>query len=164
MILVIFYINCVTIFLSSFIIMSHIQLFNNSGKALFVLYLMIAGNYLGNIFRNDIVDIMNKNKFIIHLVSFMTIYFFILMMDTTNLHPITKLGFAFAIYALFYMSTRINKTLWIYFMILLSFFYILFTVKDSINMDLVKHNIEYTQSFILLVIIVLLFIGYIVAT
>jgi len=140
--------------------MSHIQLFNNSGKALFILYLMIAGNYLGNIFKNDITDIMSHNKFVIHLVSFMTIYFLILLTDTTKLHPVTKLGFAFIIYMLFYLSTHSHKTLWIYFIITLFLFYILFTIKDSISSELIKHNIGYAQCFILMFIIILLLIGF----
>ena len=51
-------------------------------KHLFVLYLIIAGNYLGELFGCKTQKMFQENMYFKHIIGFMTLYFFVLFTST----------------------------------------------------------------------------------
>jgi|688.fasta_scaffold606447_2 hypothetical protein len=134
---------------------------NSSAKSLFVLYLMISSNYLGTLFGCKVQDAFNTNMAIKHLLGFLTLYFFVSLVDTTKYSPILKLLFSAIIYLCFMVSTKMNHKMWIAFISLLGIIYVLFIFKDSITDSKTKDMISYFQLVLVILCIILLMVGFI---
>ncbi|QKF94297.1 hypothetical protein QKU48_gp0839 [Fadolivirus algeromassiliense] len=137
------------------------DLLNNSAKSLFVLYLMISSNYLGNLFGCRIQEALNTNMALKHLLGFLTLYFFVSLVDTTKYSPMLKLLFSFVIYLCFMMSTKMNSKTWIAFISVLGGVYILFTVRDSITDTKMQEYISYLQLVLVISAIIILLLGFV---
>ena len=57
-------------------------------KSLFILYLLISGNYLGELFSCDIQKFFSENIYIKHILGIMTLYHFVLYADPNTDHSI----------------------------------------------------------------------------
>jgi len=134
---------------------------NNSSRSLFVLYLMVSSNYLGNLFSCKTQEAFQTNMLIKHLLGFLTLYFFISIVDTTQNTPAFKLLSSIIIYICFIISTKMNQTMWIVFITLLAFVYMLYVFRDSIEGEQTKTNISYIQLGAVITAMAVLLSGFI---
>ena len=137
------------------------DLLNNSAKSLFVLYLMVSSNYLGQLFSCQVQNALNTYMVLKHILGFLTLYFFVSLTDTSKYSPQLKLLFTLAIYLFFMISTKMESKLWISFISLLGFVYVLFIVKDLITDPKMVEYISYIQSVLVISAIIILFIGFV---
>lgn len=117
-------------------------------KALFVLYLIIAANFLAQTFGCKTQYLLNNNMYVKHLIGFFTLFFFVTLLspvdqsnDSENLY-FRKLGISVLLYVLFLLSTRTKGLFFNIFLSLIGFNYILNTYADSLNKDIHKEKIE----------------------
>jgi hypothetical protein len=106
------------------------------GKNLFILYLVISSNFLGNLFGCQIQNSFTNNILIKHLLGFLTLFFFIGLAETSDIlpsEPTQKMVFSFVIYILFLFSTRIKVSFWFPFIICLALVYIVQIYKEYEN-------------------------------
>lgn len=105
----------------------------SSTKSIFVLYLIISGNYLANLFGCKTQQALNNNMFLKHLLGFMTMYFFVVLVDSKSQwsdSPRTQLLFTFLFYCIFVITTRMDYKWWIVFILGLCVIYVLQVYKD----------------------------------
>lgn len=117
-------------------------------KALFVLYLIIAANFLAQTFGCKTQYLLNNNMYAKHLIGFFTLFFFVILLsptdpniDSENVY-FKKLGISILLYVLFLLSTRTKGLFFNIFLSLIGFNYILNTYADSLNKDIHKEKIE----------------------
>ncbi len=106
------------------------------GKNLFILYLVISSNFLGNLFGCQIQNSFTNNILVKHLLGFLTLFFFISLAETSDIlpaEPTQKILFAFIIYILFLFSTRIKVSFWYPFIVSLALVYIVQIYKEYEN-------------------------------
>lgn len=105
----------------------------DGGKYLFIMYLMVSSNYLGTLFGCGVQRILDTNMIVKHLFGFMTMYFFISIVDDKSevKTPTAKVLFTAAIYAVFVCSTKMNVYAWMAFIMLLAAVYLLSIYKES---------------------------------
>lgn len=134
----------------------------NGGKYLFVLYLVISGNYLGNLFGCQVQNIFNNNMLVKHLLGFLTFYFFITVIDNTNtFNSKQKLIISLVVYSIFIMSTKTHYKFWYVLIIGLGIAYTLFIVKDEYKTDEEKKKqIENIQKILVIVAMIALVLGF----
>lgn len=110
------------------------------GKYLFILYLIIAGNYLGTLLKPDIHDFFVNNPMIKYIFGFFILYFFISLADTEDKHSKKeKLILSIVIYIIFLMSGKMDKKYWLIFIVLLGVVYLLSIVKFNNNMEIIEY-------------------------
>ena len=74
----------------------------------FALFIIIAGNYLGSLFSCSVQRVLNHSQGIKHFMAFMTMYFFVIVIDSDNINlPIWKqLVIMVVIYMVFILLTK----------------------------------------------------------
>jgi hypothetical protein len=101
--------------------------FLKNGFYLALLYLVISGNYLGNLFGCRVQQVFRENMAMKHLLGFFTAYFLIILAaPPAGLTPVQVLMFAAAIYAWFYLTTKMHVSLWIPMIITIMGTYVLY--------------------------------------
>lgn len=135
------------------------ELLNGSAKSLFVLYLMISSNFLGSLFGCQVQDLMTNNMLLKHLLGFLTLYFFVSLVDPSQYSPLQKLMFTVLIYLCFVLSTKLDSKAWIVFITLLALVYILYIIKDSIQDEDAKKFISASQLTLVCSSILVLILG-----
>jgi hypothetical protein len=120
---------------------------------------MISSNFLGSVFGCQVQDIMANNMLVKHLLGFLTLFFFVSLVDTSEYSPVYKLMFTTIVYLCFMLSTKLNSNMWIIFITMLALVYIMFIVKDSIKDNEYKQYIGYTQLALVCGAVVVLVIG-----
>lgn len=137
------------------------QVFLTAMKSLFVFNLIVSGNYLGDLFGCRIQDLFAKNIYIKHLLGFLTLYFFVSLVDTDlKYNAVYKLLMTFAIYIIFLFSTKMYYKSWLGFISLLGLIYIISIVKEIFkDDDRLKNILSYVQYGLGVVAIILLILG-----
>jgi len=132
-----------------------------SAKSLFVFYLIVSGNYLGNLFGCKIQDMFTSNMYVKHILGFLTLYFFVSFVDNENKYnSIYKLLNSFGIYLFFIFSTKIHYKPWIAFITLLGLVYVISIFKDVFPDDEnFKNMMKNIQFGLITIAIVVLLIG-----
>jgi phosphatidylglycerophosphate synthase len=105
----------------------------SSPKSIFVLYLIISGNFLANLFGCRTQEALNNNMLLKHFLGFMTMFFFVVLVDSNSKwsdSPSTQLLFTLMFYCMFVFTTRMDFKWWIAFILALSVIYILQVYKD----------------------------------
>lgn len=105
----------------------------SSPKSVFVLYLIVSGNFLANLFGCRTQQALTNTMWLKHILGFMTMYFFVVLADSSS--PFTdspQMQFLFTLfcYTLFLISTRMDYKWWIAFILTLAVYYILQVYKD----------------------------------
>lgn len=143
------------------------SLVTSSGKYLFWLYLVISGNYLGNLFGCRVQELFTNNMIVKNILGFLTFYFFVTLADASSPYSQTKrLVITLITYIVFILTTRMHHKYWIGMIIPLGISYILQIVKDTYkdNNTLVAiiDKVQLTLvilSFIILIIGVVYYYG-----
>lgn len=90
------------------------QTFAPHGFYLALIYLVISGNYLGNLFGCRVQQMMSNNFSIKHLLGFLTTYFLIVLSSPPEgFSNWTVFGFTVIIYIWFFLTTKMNVSFWI---------------------------------------------------
>ena len=113
--------------------MSFNQNLLDSSKSIFVLYLIISGNFLANLFGCRTQYSLTNLMWLKHILGFMTMYFFIVLVYSKSrwsTTPTTQLLFTILCYIIFIISTKMDYKWWIAFILILSTIYILQVYKD----------------------------------
>jgi hypothetical protein len=131
-------------------IVENLKSFSNifNYKALFILYLIIAANFLAQTFGCKTQNLLNHNMYAKHLIGFFTLFVFVLLsspidskVDSDNIY-FKKIGASIILYILFLFSTRTKGIYFNIFLSLIGLNYILNTYADSLNKDKHKEKIE----------------------
>lgn len=104
---------------------------------LFVFYLIIAGNYMAELFGCKVQYIFGNYQLAKHIIGFMTMFFFVSLTQNefSKKSPITKLLYTALTYVWFLMSIRTNYVFTLILIIMLGAIYMLEVFK--------KDEIEY---------------------
>ncbi len=138
----------------------------DSPKSVFVLYLILSSNFLANLFGCKTQKELSNSMWLKHLLGFMTMYFFIVLVDDNSKKietPHVQLMQAFAFYLIFTISTKMDYKWWSVFIILLSIIYILQVYKENYktqNKDINK--IEKYQKYLIYINTIILIIGFLI--
>jgi hypothetical protein len=136
-------------------------------KSLFVLYLIISGNFLANIFGCKTQELMNTNMYVKHFLGFMTLLFFVILTNTDNISKSSDINYKLfttvLIYTVFLISTRLDYKYWVFFIFMMASLYVidLYKKADDIN-DERKNKLKDVQKSIIYINIVVLIIGFLI--
>ena len=104
--------------------------------SLFVLYLVISGNFLAPLFSCRLRDFIENNMIARHVLGFLTLSFFVVV--ATKSAPMTYanvLSYSAVFYVWFLMSTRMNMTLWGVFILLIGSVYLIHLYQSDLTSD-----------------------------
>lgn len=142
------------------------ETFLSSSKSIFVLYLIISGNFLANLFGCRIQETLNSNMWVKHLLGFMTMYFFVVLVDSKSKlsdSPSKQMLYTMLFYSVFILTTRMDYKWWIAFIVGLSAIYILQVYKDHEKTDeKEKKKIETAQKYISYILSGVILIGFLI--
>jgi len=100
---------------------------------LFVFYLIIAGNYLAELFGCKIQYILGNYQLVKHVMGFMTMFFFVSLSqkEFSKKSPSMKLLYTALTYAWFLVSIRTNYVFTLILIIMVGSIYILGVIRDD---------------------------------
>ena len=77
-------------------------------KQIFIFYLIISGNFIGNLLSCKTQKLFTENILVRHILGFATLYFFVVFVDpdSESANPTNKIIIAVMLYLLFIISTR----------------------------------------------------------
>ena len=77
-------------------------------KQIFIFYLIISGNFIGNLLSCKTQQLFTENIIVRHILGLATLYFVVVFVDpdSENVNPSTKIAIAVVLYALFVISTK----------------------------------------------------------
>lgn len=149
--------------------------FDNLGvwsKILLFFYLIIAGNYIGNTFSCRIQHMLNYNIYIRHFIAIITLYFFVLIVDSKlkKYSPFMMVLVSIVVYIYFLFAVKSQKKYFmcsILILIIVSFLQnnkeYLITKEYKTNLDLMYIKYIDKIQFILIIIMVLItIVGFII--
>jgi uncharacterized membrane protein YozB (DUF420 family) len=120
-------------------------------KNVFVLYLIVACNFLANTFGCRTQKMLNNNMYVKHLVGFMTIFFFITLLSLPNVKDdhifFKKLGASLILYIVFMMSTRTKGAFFNIFLVLICLSFIINAYIDTLDEKRFKLKIEKMKKY-----------------
>ena len=134
------------------------------GNHLFILYLVISGNYLYNLFGCRIQRAFVNNMYIKHLLGLLTLFFFVSLSDKDDkTDPLIRFGKALGVYLFFILSTRMTIGAWLTFVSLLIIMYLLSVfieqIEDDKSMEQRYNTLKYVQSITAVIAVIVLIIG-----
>lgn len=137
----------------------------------FVLFLIIASNYIGELFPCKVQDSLIHNIFFKHIICFLTLLFFVVLTDISDDKKSTKQIFiqSIQLYVVFLILIRTNKLFFPICLLLLGTIYVIQLYKkyedndkeeNSEKIKMVIKNINYYLYILFFVTLVLGFIIY----
>lgn len=137
---------------------------------LFFLYLIIAGNYMGELLSCKLKKIITTHVYFQHLIAFLTLYFMVVMLDSKlQGNKMVYLFFYTAgIYLWFIMTIRMDINIWFLTATLILFVYIISVYKDRLKNE--KELSEFDKkiknseinSYLIYIILLLTIFGWLV--
>jgi TRAP-type uncharacterized transport system fused permease subunit len=135
-----------------------------SPKSIFVLYLIMSGNFLANLFSCRTQEDLGNNMLLKHLLGFMTMYFFVVLVDSKSKwsdSPKTQMLFTGLFYLLFLITTRMDHKWWKVFIIILSVIYTLQVYKEhDKSTEQEKKKYEKYQKYLSYLAGVIIIVGF----
>ena len=119
---------------------------------IFVLFLIIASNYIGELFPCRIQDYLSNNVYLKHFISFLTLLFFVVLTDTSLVKKkfIEIFISSLKLYFLFLLLINSTKKFFIFALFILAIIYIIQLIKkDYINDENVPEETENYKKIIL---------------
>lgn len=128
----------------------------------FILYLVISSNFLAQLFSCRLQYILNNSMMIKHILGYMTLLFFIVLVSGENLTTNTVLINSLVIYIIFVMSTRMVFNYFVVFIFMSLVLYIvhLYQTKNPEKKQL--NTVKLIMQYAILVVLVIGFIFYLV--
>lgn len=128
----------------------------------FILYMLIGANFLANLFGCEIQQLLTNSMVMKHIVGFMTMLFFVVIVDKTNMPPAKKMANTLMYYFVFLLTTRMDIKWWTPFVLILCATYVLGIFKDAEPDKEKKKMYEETQKKMTLVNAFILLVGVLV--
>ena len=101
-------------------------------SALFILLLIIGGNYLGILFPCQLQDILENNILVKHFLAFLTLIFFAVLADPGNEKPLKDiLKQSILLYFWFILIIRMNAKFFLALVFIIALIYILKLYKKG---------------------------------
>jgi len=119
---------------------------------IFVLFLIIAANYLGELFPCRVQNLLESNIYLKHIIAFLTLSFFVILTDTTSNYKSNEIfSISFTLYILFIILARNNKVFFIINLVILAILYVMkLQLTDyEKNVDEKSNDIFYERLLIL---------------
>jgi len=149
--------------------------FSDWAKAIFILYLMVSGNYIGTLFGCKIQNLFDNNMIVKHILGFATLYFFITLIEESKssnkdkpVPPHKKLLNTAFIYFAFMMSSKMTIQFWVPFLLMVGGIYVLSIFKDYYSTEDINketpmkvETIDKMQNYLLIGSIITLVVGFI---
>jgi hypothetical protein len=140
-----------------------------NSASLFILYLVIASNFLPQTFSCRLQELMKTSMVAKHLFAFLTLLFFVVLSNAKeSITPGNIALISLGIYLWFIMSTRIHLSVWIGLIILLGTIYLLQLFetnlkekKQSSNATTIE-NIQLTKKILTYLSLIITVMGFIV--
>lgn len=134
-----------------------------SPNSILVLYMLICGGYIANLFGCRVQYLLSNNMVLKHLLGFMTMYFFVVVTRQETVKPNTHAFLAALFYIIFVITTRMDYKWWFAFIIGLFVIYILeaYKTNDKIEEEK-KKQIEYYQKYLIYIVAVIILLGFII--
>jgi hypothetical protein len=103
-----------------------------NGFYLALVYLVISGNYLGNLFGCRVQQLFREEMWLKHLLGFFTAYFLIILSSPPeNYDSLQTIGLTAVIYVWFYLTTKMHVKLWIPMILAALVAYVLYVYKKQ---------------------------------
>ena len=138
----------------------------------FVLFLIIASNYIGELFPCRIQDLLSRNVYLKHFIAFLTLLFFVVLTDSTREQKRFKEIFnnSIILYVLFLLLINCNRKFFIVVLFLLVLSYIIRLIKnDYINNHEIDEEVKdhfkyvnYLEFTIYVLFFITLILGFII--
>lgn len=94
--------------------MANLQDHLGNGFYLALIYLVIAGNYIGNLFGCRVQQLFKESMWLKHILGLFTTYFLIILSSAPTAYSSREtLVFTAAIYGWFFMTTKMHVRFWI---------------------------------------------------
>ena len=135
-----------------------------TGRNVFVLYLVLAGQFLSPLFPCHFRRLVNDSMVLRHVLGYLTLLFFIVILDefTDTITSATViLGLCTAIYVWFVLSSKMTGSTWIALISILSILYIidLFVSRIEKPSDDLKLWVSRTNMGLITLAVLLTLIG-----
>ena len=104
--------------------------------SLFVLYLVISGNFLAPLFSCRLRQFIEESMIVRNILGFLTLTFFVVI--ATKSSPMTYanvLSYSAIFYIWFLMSTRMNMKFWMIFILLIGSVYLIRLYQSELTSD-----------------------------
>jgi len=127
---------------------------------IFVLFLIIAANYLGELFPCRVQNLLESNIYLKHIIAFLTLSFFVILTDTTSNYKSNEIfSISFILYILFIILARNNKVFFIINLVILAILYVMkLQLTDyEKNVDEKSNDIFYERLLILEKVLTVIF-------
>ena len=127
---------------------------------IFVLFLIIAANYLGELFPCRVQNLLESNIYLKHIIAFLTLSFFVILTDTTSNYKSNEIfSISFTLYILFIILARNNKVFFIINLVILAILYVMkLQLTDyEKNVDEKSNDIFYERLLILEKVLTVIF-------
>lgn len=136
--------------------------------SLFAFYMIIACNFIPEIFGCKLQTLLRTNMLAKHITGFLLLFFLVIYVKPENVDKeiLYNISLSSILYVWFFMTTRIPFVLLIFTIILLIVIYILDVRKNRLSIDTKKNekeinDIETIQKLITYTIILITIIGFI---
>ena len=109
---------------------------------IFILFLIISSNYLGELFPCRIQQMLSSNMLFKHIFGFLTLSFFVVLTDNSKVHTLTDILFnSLKLYSIFLIFINNNLN---FFMISLFIVAVIYIINIKINeiTDTIKTDTE----------------------
>ena len=94
-------------------------------KGLFLLFLIVSGNFIGNTLGCQIQELFTYSMKVKEILVFLLIYFTLNVVDNKSLSPFNHMKISFQIWILYMLLTRMNVTFSIIVFSLLAMIYVI---------------------------------------
>ncbi len=117
-------------------------------KSVFVLYLIVACNFLANTFGCRTQKLLNNNMYVKHLIGFLTLFFFITIVTASSSDGqdenifFKKLTAAVLLYVVFLASTRTKGVFFNIFLSLIGANFLIHAYVDTLDKEKFKERIK----------------------
>ena len=118
---------------------------------IFVLFLIIAANYLGELFPCRIQNLLLSNIYLKHIIAFLTLSFFVILTDSTSNYKSNEIfQISLTLYVIFIVLARNNQESFMINLIILGILYIIkLQLSDyEKNVDEKKDEIFYERLLV----------------
>jgi hypothetical protein len=137
--------------------------------AVFILYLLISSNFQAQLFPCRVQRLLNTSQTVKHILGFLTMTFFVVLVNSKNKLGVTKLfAISAGAYLWFMMSAKMNLSIWFMMMFVLGVVFILQVYKDHQeenkpeDVKITIETVTKTQQILSYVVAALTLIGFVI--
>jgi hypothetical protein len=120
-------------------------------RALFLLFLAISGNFLGNTLNCSIQKVLTENSIMRHMFIILMIYFTIDYSSKSSMNPLEILKSTLIIYILFILLTKQTHIMFIINFVLIFIIYILFIQSQYVKGIEDDREILFDEEYVLMI-------------